>query len=668
MDNRPTTAELEEKIAELTAKVQQQIGIENQYRNLVDSTSDSLYLVDAAGRYVFMNTNHANRLHLSKAKIGTLFYKDFHSPEQNERFIANVKTVLETGISIHDEHQSPRDGSYFLRTFSPVRDSADIRRIIAVAVVSKDITERRAIEEALQKSEVKYRQLIEHSSEAIFIITDGKINFANSRTENILGYPIDELQRISFINLIIPEDREMVSERQKNILSGDASAVNYSFRIINKEGSTVWMEATGVTIVWEDVTATLNFMRDITRQKKTEARLLQAQKMESIGTLAGGIAHDFNNLLMGIQGHASLALLKLDKNDPNYEHVKTIESLVMKGATLTKQLLGFARGGKYEVRRVDLNALLSKTSNQIGRTKKDIRIHRNLEDALWPTDVDQKQIEQVLVNLFVNAWQAMPGGGELYIATKNIVLEENRFKSYSGKTGPYVKISITDTGVGMDEKTRERIFEPFFTTREMGRGTGLGLASAYGIIKNHNGFINVYSEKGQGTTFNIYIPAAIKQDARGHYTTTGDEAEASSGTETILLVDDESVILNVAEDMLKSLGYTVITASDGPTALDIYKGKQDQIELVILDMVMPDMGGGEVFDQLKEINPSVKVLLSSGYSLNGQASRIIDRGCDGFIQKPFTINDIARQLRDILDRGTQRPKQINAAQLPLPIF
>jgi len=499
-------------------------------------------------------------------------------------------------------------------------------------------------------------------------MTDGKITFANSPTERMLGYPMSDLQLISFINLVITEDREMVFERQKALLRGDASGGNNSFRIVNKDGSTIWVEANSVAIVWDNLPATLNFMRDITRQKRTETRLLQAQKMESIGTLAGGIAHDFNNLLMGIQGHTSLALLKLDKNDPNYEHFKTIEALVMSGANLTKQLLGFARGGKYEVKRVDLNALIDKTSRTIGRTKKEISIHRHFEDNLWPTDIDQGQIEQVLLNLFVNASQAMPGGGDLYLETKNTLLDENRFKSFSGKSGRYVKISVTDTGVGMDEKTKERIFEPFFTTKEMGRGTGLGLASVYGIIKNHNGFINVYSEKGQGSTFNIYFPAAVKNDEKEKYSEPDSAVDISPGTETILFIDDEAIIQDVAGAMLRTLGYTVITAQDGPTAVSLYKQQQASIDLVILDMVMPDMSGGEVFDEIKRINPRAKVLLSSGYSLNGQASRIIDRGCDGFIQKPFTMNDISRQLRKILGQPPKQQRPQESAQISLPIF
>jgi len=220
--------------------------------------------------------------------------------------------------------------------------------------------------------------------------------------------------------------------------------------------------------------------------------------------------------------------------------------------------------------------------------------------------------------------------------------------------GHYVKISITDTGVGMDEKTKERIFEPFFTTKEMGRGTGLGLASVYGIIKNHNGFINVYSEKGQGTTFNIYLPASIKRDGKDKENKTDETNEATKGAGIILLVDDEPMILNVGREILETLGYTILTAQDGTSAIKLYKKSKKSIDLVILDMVMPEMGGGEVLDEMKKINPEVKVLLSSGYSLNGQASRIINRGCVGFIQKPFTIRDISNQLHKIIDKQKTR--------------
>jgi two-component system, cell cycle sensor histidine kinase and response regulator CckA len=646
MKQDSTSEHLEQKIEELEQGLAQLESASNQYRHLVDSTSDSLYLVDEKCRYLFMNNNHLHHLNLTPERIDGYSYSDFHSLHQSSEFAEKVRDVFATGHSASDEHQSIIENKYFLRTFSPVKESGNDDKVIAVAVVSKDITERRRAEQAMRKSEEKYRLLIENSNEAIFVLQNDRIKFATNRLQQLLGYSMEDLADVLFIDLVLAEDRDMVAERQKKVLQGDSSTSNYTFRIIDKQTVTHWTETNSVDITWEDEPSTLNFMRDVTRQKKTEARLLQAQKMESIGTLAGGMAHDFNNLLMGIQGHASLALLQTDPQSPGFEHLKTIESLVVSGADLTKQLLGFARGGKYEMKAADLNALIYKASETIGRTKKEITIHRRLADDLWLTDIDQGQIEQVLINLCVNAWQAMPGGGDLYLATSNVVLGENRLRPAGSKTNAFVKISVTDTGVGMDEKTKERIFEPFFTTKEMGRGTGLGLASVYGIIKNHNGFINVYSEKGQGTTFNIYLPASSRKEIGS------DEeplAEIVKGTERILIIDDEAMIIKVARELLETLGYTTISAGDGLTALKIYKQSQEPIDLVLLDMVMPEMGGGEVFDELKKINPDVKVLLSSGYSINGQASKILNRGCVGFIQKPFTIRDIAVQIRKIFD-------------------
>jgi signal transduction histidine kinase/ActR/RegA family two-component response regulator len=416
--------------------------------------------------------------------------------------------------------------------------------------------------------------------------------------------------------------------------------------MINKSGDELLVQINAVLITWERKPATINFIRDITEQKRLEAQLQQAQKMESMGTLAGGIAHDFNNLLMGIQGRASLMMMDTDSSHPYNEHLKGIDDYVKSAAELTKQLLGFARGGKYEVKAIDLNEFIKKQNSMFGRARKEINIRGRYEKNLWTVDVDQGQIEQVLLNIYVNAWHAMLGGGDLFVQTENIVIDENYVKPYHVETGRYVKISVTDNGVGMDEATKQRIFDPFFTTKEIGRGTGLGLASAYGIIKNHKGFINVYSEKGEGTTFNIYFPASEKEAVKEKEK----DEELIRGTETVFLVDDEDIILDVAKDILKTLGYKVLLARGGVEALQVYKKNQDKIDMVILDMIMPDIGGGETYDKLKEINPGIKVLLSSGYSINGQATEILERGCNGFIQKPFYMIDLSQKLREILDK------------------
>jgi two-component system cell cycle sensor histidine kinase/response regulator CckA len=380
------------------------------------------------------------------------------------------------------------------------------------------------------------------------------------------------------------------------------------------------------------------------RKKELEAQFLHAQKMEAIGTMAGGIAHDFNNLLMGILGNLSLILLDTEPDHRHYRKLKDIEQCVQRGADLTNQLLGFAMRGKYEPIPTDLNEIIKQSSEMFNRTRKEISIHEKYEPALRPVEVDRGQLEQVLVNLYVNARHAMPGGGNIYLQTENVTLNEKEVKPYNVKPGNYVKTSITDNGVGMDEKTRQRIFEPFFTTRKMGQGTGLGLASVYGIIKNHGGFIHVYSEKGKGTTFYVYLPATEKEIVEEKKL----PERILEGTETVLLVDDEDIIIDVGGKLLNRMGYKVLTARSGKEAIEIYEKNKAGIDIVILDMIMPGMGGAETFELLKKINPAVKILLSSGYSLESQAADILERGCSGFIQKPFRMKTLSQKIRIIL--------------------
>jgi PAS domain S-box-containing protein len=380
-------------------------------------------------------------------------------------------------------------------------------------------------------------------------------------------------------------------------------------------------------------------------KQRLEDRLKHAEKMEALGNLAGGISHDFNNLLMGIQGYTSLILNGLDPSHRHYMRLKLIEEQVQSGANLTRQLLGVARGGKYDVKPTDMNELLEKSSSMFGRTKKEITIYRKYGKALWNVEVDRGQMEQVFMNLYVNAWQAMQNSGAISIETENVLLNNAQTIPYSITPGQYVKISVTDTGTGMDEKTKERIFDPFFTTKEMGKGTGLGLATVYGIIIGHKGMIHVDSEPGHGTTFNIYLPASerdvVKEKTK--------PATILRGKETILLVDDETMVTEVNKELLESMGYRVYAVGSGQEALAVYMEKKNEIDLVILDMIMPGISGGETFNRLHEINSNVKVLLSSGYSINGQAQEILDRGCNGFIQKPFRLEELSIKVRELLD-------------------
>lgn len=541
-------------------------------------------------------------------------------------------------------------GIWFDIRFYPILDeSGNVTRVIEHL---RDITEAKRAEEALRESEEKYRLLVENSNDAIFIVQKRQIKFANPKARELSDFLKADLSQdhISLDKYVYPKQRERVIHWYSKRLKGENLSATSSFRIVNKEGEEMWVQLNVVSVTWEGKRAALNFLSDITTQKKLEAQVQQSQRMESIGTLAGGIAHDFNNLLMGIQGSASVMLLDLKSDHSHHENIKLIERCVKSGAKLTQQLLGFARRGKYVVTPCNLNEIVNRTSLIFGHTRKEITIHRKYKEDLRMVNVDMGQIEQVLLNIYVNAWQAMPdGGGELYIETDNVTLDADysRTKFYYAPPGNYVKISVTDNGVGMDKKTRERIFEPFFTTRQMGTGTGLGLASAYGIIKNHDGIINCYSELGHGTTFNIYLPVSqseteIVEDHEISLDTMG-------GNETILLIDDEEVVAQGCHQIMEALGYKVLIALGGEEAIKTYKESQDKIDMVVLDMVMPNMGGSETYDRLKEINPEIKVLLSSGYSISGQATDILNRGCNGFIQKPFNMKQLSHKIREILD-------------------
>ncbi|NPU84705.1 MAG: PAS domain S-box protein [Syntrophaceae bacterium] len=508
----------------------------------------------------------------------------------------------------------------------------------------RDVTDRRTEEE-------QRRIAMNNSQSGIFIASGGLLRYINPKAIFLSGYTEEELLGTPSMRYVHLEDREMAGQHARDMLAGKRTTP-YEYRILTKTGGVRWLMGTFTPAMYQGQRAVLGEMMDVTELREAreelermQDQLLQAKKLESLGTLAGGIAHDFNNLLMGIQGYASLMLLDTGESHPHYEKLKAIESQVRSGSDLTRQLLGFARGGRYEVKPTDLNSLLGKTAHLFSRTRKEIRLFERYAEKPWTVEVDRGQLEQVFLNLFVNAWQAMPGGGDLHVETANVMLDEDDARADLADAGPYVKVSITDTGVGMDDRTRLRIFDPFFTTKEMGRGTGLGLASVYGIVKGHGGFIRVSSAPGRGTTFVIYLPASGKALAVEPFTWDGG---MSRGHETILVVDDEDMIREVTKEMLEGLGYRVLTAGDGGEAVSLFRSERKGVDVVILDMIMPGIGGGEVYDALRALDPGVRVILSSGYSLDGQARAIMERGIRDFLQKPFRIEDLSRKIRSVL--------------------
>ncbi|MEA3358409.1 MAG: PAS domain S-box protein [Thermodesulfobacteriota bacterium] len=516
--------------------------------------------------------------------------------------------------------------------------------------LDEEIMMREKVKEALAQSEERYRSLIENTLDGYFVFkySSGKIMFLNQRICELFGYTKESAYQKFPWEFLSRKDQDMLKKNIQSQVNGKLpDRAHGTYTAVRKDGSTFYAEISASPVNYQGKIVIQGILRDITEQESMKQHLQHAEKMEAVGTLAGGIAHDYNNLLMCILGNASLMRMDLDSGHPHYDKLKHIEEYVQSGSALTKQLLGFARGGKYEVRSLDLNEVVEKTSHMFGRTRKEVKIHASYERNVWPVEADQGQIEQVLLNLYLNAGQAMPTGGNLYLKTENVTMDEDNIQAHRIKQGKYVKMSVVDNGVGMDEETLNRIFEPFFTTREMGRGTGLGLASAYGIIKNHDGFIYAYSEKGKGTTFSIYLPIA-KTEAMIYDENAHEKMEIQTGEGTVLLVDDEEIVADVGTSILEKIGYYVLVAKSGEEALVVYKEKGELIDMVILDMIMPGMGGGETFEGLKQIDPSVKVLLSSGYSVNSQATEILKRGCRGFIQKPFTIAELSKKLREVI--------------------
>jgi len=500
----------------------------------------------------------------------------------------------------------------------------------------------------------RYRELFENVDDAVYILDQhGNIIEANEAAYSQLGYSREDFFKLNLTRIIPQEYAISIIEQ---LGQGGLKKITIETSHYTTQGHAIAVEIHSRAITYRGRNVILNVARDISQRieaeeekKQLEAQLTHAQKMEAIGTLAGGVAHDFNNLLMGIQGYLSLMRLDTEPDHPHDKYLQGIEENVMSAANLTEQLLGFARKGKYTPKPTNLNDIVEKSTRMFTRTRKEITVIKRTEEKIWKVEIDRGQIEQVLINLYLNAWHAMPDGGDLFIQTENVVLSIEYCQPYEIPGGPYVKISVTDTGIGMNQKTMNRIFEPFFTTKEVGKGTGLGLASAYGIIKNHNGIIRVYSEMGHGTTFNIYLPVSKGEEVKTEVIKT----DMVKGNEAVLLVDDEEGPIMVEELMLKELGYQVIPARSGKEAIELYRNNNNAFDLVALDMIMPEMSGKETYERLKELDPDVKVLLVSGYSLNKQVEELMDLGCNGFIQKPFDILQLSQKIRDVLMAGRQ---------------
>ncbi len=497
-----------------------------------------------------------------------------------------------------------------------------------------------------KRNEHLYRSLIHSSADAIATCDlTGHINYISPEFENVFGWSITELQG-SPLTFIYKPEVETCHSMIKEVAGNGNPRRGLASKCTTKGGQLleVLISASRYDDHNGNPLGLLLIIRDISENKRLEIQLLQAQKMEAIGTLAGGIAHDFNNLLAIIKGNLSLMRLDFDADHPIMARIQNIDNQVDSGAKLTSQFLGYARKGSYEVKPLDLMKVINESAQAFGRTRKEITLDVSLPASELIIEADRTQLEQVLLNLFVNAADAMPNGGKLTLRADRKAAEEILEDNFRPKPGTYILVEVSDTGIGMSPEIQKRMFDPLFTTKKMGKGTGLGLASVYGIIQSYKGYITVTSEEGKGTRVRVYLPASSKPSSL----TKEANVSIDHGKGTILLVDDEVSLLKVGSEMLAALGYKVLPAGNGQDAIDIYAAHKKTIDLVILDMIMPGMTGGDVFARLKEIDPNIKAILSSGYSLDNQGKRIMDSGFRGFLQKPYGMKDLSVKIKEVL--------------------
>ena len=550
-------------------------------------------------------------------------------------------TVMETGTTFEiDDFQYKDDrmeGHFRFRAFRMPQHK--------MGIAFEDITLKKRAEKSLKTSKDTLTMILDGIPADVYVsdLENHKILFMNKHMKESFGEDLEgQVCFKAFRNASAPcghcTNDQLVDDNGNptGVIAWEGQNPITKRWYMNYDRVIRWMDGRHVRL--QVATDTTQLKEAEKEKKRLETQLVQSQKMEAIGTLAGGVAHDFNNLMMGMLGNVSLILFDMDETHPYYEKLKAIEKQILSGSKLTSQLLHYARKGKYEIKPINVNTLVEESLETFGRTRKEITVRPSLTDHLYAIEADQGQIEQALLNLFVNAADAMPDGGVLHIETNKVTHMDMLDKPYQPKPGNYVSIEITDTGIGMDADTVQRVFEPFFTTKEMGRGTGLGLASVYGIIKGHGGYIDVVSEKGRGTSFTIYLPATDIEIRK----------QVKDRKPTILLVDDENVVVKIGVKMLERLEFTVISAFSGGEAIQLYRKHQGNIDMVILDIVMPETSGSETYDQLRQLNPDVKVLLSSGYSINGKAEELLNRGCNDFIQKPFTMDQLNKKVRKLL--------------------
>ncbi len=620
---------------------------EEKYRRIVDTAGEGIWMIGPDGVTTLVNAKMAEMLGYSAEEMvgrpATDFMFGDDKPDHEARRERRCRGVSET----YERRFRRKDGETLWTSISATGIFDDEGRFNGSFAMFTDITQRKRAEAQL----IRLFTAVEHAGESILVTdSEGTILYVNPAFEKTTGYARHEA--IGSNPRILrsgKHDKAFYQQMWNTLLSRNIWRGEFTNR---KKDGTLYEETATISPVMDEADRIVNFVavkRDVTGENLLQRQLIQAQKMESIGTLAGGIAHDFNNLLHIIAGHAELLEMDLAEKNLKFGELDAIRQSARRGADLIKQILTFSRRIDSKFESINLNQEVKTTERLLNRTiPKMIEIELRLEPGLERVRADSMLIEQVLINLAVNAKDAMPEGGRLTIETENVLLDEEHCRCHAELVpGRYVLLRVSDTGHGMSEAVREHIFEPFFTTKGLADGTGLGLATAFGILKMHGGHITCESEVGKGTTFQIHLPTA---EAFTPDMEHEQEAAAVAGaSEKILVVDDEPMIRDLAKRMLEKAGYSVLTAGSGKEGIEVYGRHKSEISLVVLDLVMPEMGGKQCLEELLKVDPQVKALIASGFAVKGNTKAFLDAEAKGMVSKPFDMNEMLRAVRNVLD-------------------
>jgi len=662
-DSSKTKAQLINEIIEMRKQIAEQKKSEfeskrvekalreskEHYHTLFNLSPSGIILTDSKGLILMVNNSFCKYNGYTPDELKGNNIKILVPDDKHNNVNLHIHEILSGKILKHEAINITKDRKYRNVELHETKISLPDGKI-GILSIANDITERKQAEEALKKAHALYRSLFEGVPVGLYRTNrKGKIIDINQTAVHMLGYPDKQtLMRINVSDLYVnTEDRQRwqaMIERDKIVLGFELQFRQYDNTIIwVRDSARIVRHTNGQTLYYD------GSLEDITKRKRLEAQLIQAQKMEAIGILAGGVAHDFNNILQVIRGHNDLVMMKVDETDPLYIDIKQIDLSAKRAASLTRQLLFFSRRQQMECTPVNLNTRIDNLLKMLHRLiGEDISINTELDPELWTVKVDAGNIEQAIMNLTINARDAMPEGGTLTIKTQNINVDEDYCKTYTyAHPGKFVCLTIEDTGIGMDKETIQHIFEPFFSTKRTGKGTGLGLSVVYGIVKQHKGWVIVYSEPGQGSTLKVYLPAvSIKPKEESKEKISLEEVQGNG--ERILLVEDEEEVLGFTTKALAENGYIVYEAANAEKALNIFEKEAGNFDLIFSDVVLPGKTGLELVDQLLSRKPELRVLLSSGYTHNKSQWPVIKKRGFKFLQKPYALADLLRAIREVI--------------------